>query len=78
MSITQDFFERLEQELPELIARTQIHTVTGGLIANKTAANADSLGVGPSERVRCGIRIAYPKKALIAWLRTKIKDVGAI
>ena len=46
-----------------------------GLVANKTAANEDNLGTGPAERVRFGLRVAYPKQALIDWLKKKVKDV---
>lgn len=72
---TQDFFDRLERELPPLVPRTHIHAITGGLVANKTAANEDNLGTGPAERVRFGLRVAYPKQALIDWLKKKVKDV---
>lgn len=78
MDITKDFFDSLEQELPPLVLRSQIYSITGGLVANKTLANADSLGTGPSQRVLCGSRIAYPKKALIEWLHGKIKDVKSV
>ena len=45
--------------------RTHIHAITGGLVANKTAANEDNLGTGPTEVIRFGLKVAYPKQALI-------------
>ena len=72
---TQDFFDRLERDLPPLVPRTHIHSITGGMVANKTAANEDSLGTGPAGRVRFGTRVAYPKQALIEWLKGKIKEI---
>ena len=45
--------------------RTHIHAITGGLVANKTAANEDNLGAGPTEGIRFGLKVGYPKQALI-------------
>lgn len=41
---------------------------TGGAISAKTLANLDSLGRGPSGRVRIGRRICYPSADFFAWL----------
>lgn len=72
MNPSQAFLALLEAKLPDLVPRTLIPQVTGGLISAKTMANADSNGVGPSGRIKFGRRVAYPKDALIIWLRSKL------
>lgn len=51
-----------------LVARTQIEKFSGGLITEKYLANLDSLGKGPTGRIRCGRKVAYPVNNFIKWL----------
>ena len=73
-STSQEFINRLEQTLPPLALRSQVYAITGGLISNKSVASADNLGTGPSQKVRFGSRVAYPKESLIEWINGKITE----
>lgn len=61
----------MERELPVLVARSAVERITGGLLSGKTLANADSEGTGP-ERVYLGRKVAYPRKALLEWMRARL------
>ena len=58
------------------VARTQIGKFTGGLLSEKHLANLDYQGKGPAGRIRCGRKIAYPVKQLLAWLEERSTEVG--
>jgi len=64
-------FENLSSKSPEIITRRKLHELTGGLISEKTLANLDSEGTGIQPRIRIGGKVAYPKDAAIAWLRSR-------
>jgi len=64
-------FENLSSKSPELITRKKLQELTGGLVSEKTLANLDSEGCGIQPRMRIGGKIAYPKDAAIAWLKSR-------
>lgn len=53
------------------VSRSEIYAFSGGIITSKTIANLDSLGVGPTGRIRVSRRICYPVVSLIAWLESR-------
>ena len=44
---------------------------SGGLLNQRTLANADSAGTGPKQKLKLGRKVAYPKNALVEWMRSK-------
>lgn len=64
-------FENLRGRSPEIITRKKLQELTGGLISEKTLANLDSEGSGIQPRMRIGGKVAYPKDAAIAWLKSR-------
>jgi len=50
------------------VARTAIRDFSGGLLNEKTLANMDSAGTGPTGRFRVGRKIVYPVDSLISWM----------
>lgn len=56
-----------------VIARSEIGTFTGGLIAPRSLANLDSLRKGPGGKVRLGRSVGYEKAALIEWLTARLE-----
>jgi hypothetical protein len=53
------------------VARTEAKEFSGGLIGEKYLANLDSAGKGPSGRIRCGRKVAYPVNEFIKWLEAR-------
>ena len=70
---TEAFFRTIEKELPPVVSRAEAARITGGLISVKTLSNEDALCKGPSERVRVGSKVGYPRNALMAYLRHKLR-----
>jgi len=66
-------FENLSRTAPEILTRKKIHELTGGLVAEKTLANLDSEGDGIQPRMRVGGKVAYPKEAVIIWLKNRCR-----
>ncbi len=65
-----DIFEQLEKNWQSpIVARSEVSVFSGGLLNPKTLSNLDSLGKGPSERIRIGRRIGYPVCSLVDWMR---------
>lgn len=58
-----------------LVARTEIHKFTGGLLSGRTLANYDSRGEGPP-RVRLGRKVAYPTDELVRWLAARLEKAA--
>ena len=61
----------------EIVARTEVSRFTGGLISEKYMANLDAQGKGPSGRVRCGRKIAYPVASLVEWMENRSTVLSA-
>ncbi len=55
-----------------VVARSEISTFTGGLLAPRSLANLDSLKKGPGGKVRLGRSVGYEKAALIDWLTARL------
>lgn len=54
-----------------IVARTEIGVFSGGLLKEKSMANADSLGVGVAGRFRVGRKVVYPVAEVIKWLEAR-------
>ena len=64
-------FENLSKTAPEILTRQKIYELTGGLISAKTLANLDSEGNGILPRLRIGGKVAYPKAAVVNFLKKR-------
>jgi len=64
-------FDALSKNAPEILTRQKIHEFSGGLISAKTLANLDSSGEGVVPRLRIGGKVAYPKEAVIEFLKRR-------
>ncbi len=59
----------LQTWLSPFVARSEVHTFSGGLISPKTLANADSENNGPQEKFYFGKRkVFYSKESLAKWI----------
>ena len=67
------FFRSIERELPPVVSRAELAKATGGLISVKTLSNEDALRKGPTERVRAGSKIGYPRFSAMAYIRKKFQ-----
>lgn len=67
------FWQRLRENLTPTFPRSKVTLLTGGLISSRTLANLDSLGLGPTVRVRIGKIIGYERENFIAWLKARSK-----
>jgi hypothetical protein len=67
----EQIFDNLSRKAPEILTRQKIHELTGGLISSKTLANLDSEGDGIQPRLRIGGKVAYPKEAVIEFLKRR-------
>lgn len=68
-----EFFKEVEKTLPPVFSREYASKVIGGLLSAKTMSNEDSLGKGPSKKVKVGNKIGYTREAFMEWLRTKVR-----
>jgi len=69
-----EFRAMLESELPPLIFRKNSEFSKYSGISSRSAANLDSSGLGPAERVQIGRSIAYPRDAYIRWIISRVKS----
>lgn len=70
-------FQELARKWPSpVIARDQrmLDRFSGGLLNARTLANLDSLGKGPSGKIRVGKKVAYPVADLVAWMEKRFSD----
>lgn len=44
---------------------------SGGLLNQRSLANADCLGKGPRGKMRIGRKVAYPVDSLIEWMKER-------
>lgn len=61
---------------PPVLARDRVAEYTGGLISPKSLANLDSLGKGPSRRVKLGRRVGYPARDFAEWFLDRAREVA--
>jgi len=59
----------------EIVARTKVRELTGGAVSEKTMANLDNSGAGPSGAFRVGGKVVYPIDSFIAWLEARSRPV---
>ena len=65
-------FQNLADKWPSAwVERNQLGKFSGGLIHPRTMRNYDSQGIGISEKVRIGRKVAYPVQAVITWLERR-------
>ena len=57
-----------------IVAREQKHLdrFSGGILNQRSLANADAAGKGPRGKIRIGRKVAYPVDSLIEWMKTKV------
>lgn len=67
------FFDQLRKELPPVFTREFASEKIGRIFSAKSMSNADTLGIGPSVKVRIGKKVGYERDSFIQWLRGKIK-----
>lgn len=64
-----DLLQRMAQDWGSpIVVRSQVGIFSGHTISPRYMANLDSAGKGPSIRIRCGRKIAYPIDTLVEWL----------
>ena len=61
--------EHIAKQSPAILTRKEVERVTGGAVNARTLANRDSNRTGITPRLRVGGKVAYPRDAVIAWLR---------
>ncbi len=73
-----DLFDEMKERWPSaIVARSEIHRFSGGMVTAGTMANHDCMGTGPEQRVLLGRRkVAYPVSALVDWLRGRAVVIG--
>lgn len=73
--ITQDFdIVTLAEKWPsDIVARSEVHRLTGGLIKPQSAANLDSRGEGCPRRIKINGKVAYPVIDFLEWLKARGK-----
>lgn len=71
---TRDQIERALSDLPCMIHRDQLAKLLG--LANRTLANKDSVGEGPSNPLHIGRRVLYEKTEVINWLVSRATQGG--
>jgi hypothetical protein len=71
-----DCISSLKNKWPStLVSRDAVDQFSGGLISPRYLANLDCRGLGPSERIRVGRKVAYPIDALCNWLAARSKTL---
>ncbi|MBW1895339.1 MAG: hypothetical protein JRI91_16850 [Deltaproteobacteria bacterium] len=68
-------FKNLAEKWPSaIVARTEVHRFSGGVLNSKYRANLDSLGKGPKGRIRVGRQIVY-SEALVEFMEERAEAV---
>ena len=65
------FWECLENALPDVFPRKDVSKLTRGIVSSRSMANLDSLGVGPSMKVRLNGYVCYEKQDFLEWLKAR-------
>lgn len=63
-----EFVQSLVSSLPPVIARKEVKTYLGGIVAPQTLSNADASGEGPEVAYRIGRTVAYSTEQLVLWI----------
>ena len=64
----EEFVQSLVASLPPVIARKEVKTYLGGIIAPQTLSNADASGEGPQVAYKIGRNVVYKTEELIIWI----------
>jgi hypothetical protein len=62
----------IEAGLPEIVLRKVLSAALGNLLAPRTFANLDALGKGIGVKIKINRSVAYPKQAVMDWLRKNL------
>lgn len=65
------YLGELWDEFPALVTRSEARKITGGVISKRTLELDDQHGRGPTERVWCNGKLAYPKLQFLLYLESK-------
>lgn len=65
-------FKKLENTLPAVFSRQEAAKQLGYAISAKTLSNLDAKGLGPSQKLRIGGKVAYEKEDFLDWLKDRI------
>jgi hypothetical protein len=69
----EEFIQIMSKNLPAVIARKQIDRQFGGIIANRTVANAQLSGEGPAIYYKVGRTVVYETRILLIWLVKRLE-----
>lgn len=69
----EQLFKKLENTLPAVFSRQEAARQLGYAISAKTLANLDAKGLGPSQKLHIGGKVAYEKENFLEWLKERIK-----
>lgn len=64
------------EELPPIIARTEVSRLLGGFISEGYLANLDCLGLGP-DRLKIGKRTGYTRESLRKWMEERSQIISS-
>jgi len=65
------YLSELWDDFPALITRSEAKRVTGGVVSKRTLELDDQHGRGPSRRMWCNGKLAYPKLEFLQYLESK-------
>lgn len=65
-------FKKLEDTLPAVFSRQEAAKQLGYTISAKTLANLDAKGLGPSQKLYVGGKVAYEKDNFLTWLKDRV------
>ena len=68
-----DVLELLEKLLPPVFCRSQVKSLTLGMVNPRTLANRDSLGTGPAGRFTIGRQVWYRKEPFLVYFSDLIR-----
>ena len=68
-----EILETISQAAPPLMTRIEVQKITGGAISVKSLANLDSERKGIQPRLKIGSKVAYPKGAVIEFLKNRTR-----
>lgn len=65
-------FKKLEDTLPAVFSRQEAAKRLGYAISAKTLANLDAKGLGPTQKLHIGGKVAYEKDNFLEWLKNRV------
>ena len=71
-----DLFDEMAQAWgTSVVTRSELKKFSGGILNPRTIANLDSMGIGISNRFRCGKHVVYPVTDVVQFLRERAREV---